>query len=153
MRLRNLHWFAWLLICFVTLAACQRNVTPDDLVNKNIDELKVPPDKSAMIGSVISKVTGEPLALYGVRLAKVFWFEGTDQGAYVLDGGSSPGDDTDENGVFIFNDLEPADYVIIVGDVIGYNDVVTDSDGKARVFKTEPGQVLKIEPLYVNLPK
>ena len=67
-------------------------------------------------GFVRSDLTGERIPAMIVRLAEVFRNEAGDA-AFVLDGAQSPGTLTDVEGRFIFQNVEPREYVLIVGNV------------------------------------
>ena len=69
-----------------------------------------------------------------VRLASVVWNQDKSDGAYFLEGGSSPTSTTDENGRFSFENLAPGDYVIVVGDVYSSHEIVSAPEGKAKIF-------------------
>ena len=117
------------------------------------DQIKVKPDKGAMVGQVFSITMEKPLSNMVVRLAQVFWNEDKSEGAYVLEGATSPGDDTDDEGIFVFNDLSPADYVIVVGDIMGDYEIISEADGKAKIYTIEAGSILQVEQLKVHLPQ
>lgn len=105
--------------------------------------------KTTIIGKVTSKTDGKPVSNVAVRLADVY-HQG-EEGAYVLDGAFSPGDITDEQGDFAIQNVDAKEYVIVVGDVYAKYEVIPDSSGRARVWKTESGNVLDVGDLQVNL--
>ncbi|MEM2890199.1 MAG: hypothetical protein QW358_02490 [Candidatus Hadarchaeum sp.] len=143
------------LTIIVFIASCanvptQVNKTETTAVEST--SITLTPSLGALIGQVKSAATGEPIANITVRLATVHWNENKTDGAFVLEGGTSPGDITSENGVFEIINLKPADYVIVVGDVIGRHEIISNPDGSAKIFTIEEDMVLEIEPLIVNLP-
>jgi len=93
-------------------------------------------DANAATGTVYTTAGGDrrPLAKTVVRLANVAWNEDKSDGAYFLEGGSSPTTTTDENGRFSFEGLKPGDYVIVVGDVYASHEIVSATDGKAKIY-------------------
>lgn len=105
-----------------------------------------------LIGQLISLSQNGPLSNTVVRLARVFWDEERKEGVYVLEGARSPACITDENGFFVFSALEPADYVMVIGDVYGKYMVVSNSDGSARIFTLEKDRVTNIGQLQVEFP-
>ncbi|MEM4204409.1 MAG: hypothetical protein QXS54_10115 [Candidatus Methanomethylicaceae archaeon] len=107
---------------------------------------------ATLIGQLISLSQKGPLSNTVVRLARVFWDEEKKEGVYVLEGARSPSCITDENGFFVFLDLEPADYVMVIGDVYGKYMVVSDSDRRARIFTLEKGKITNIGQLQVEFP-
>ena len=145
-----------LLNLFLLLCGCaQPSSTPDPdsiLINNYLETVVVNQVQGAMVGQIISTTDNQPLTNTVVRLAKVLWDDKSSEGTFVLSGASSPGDITDELGVFVIDELDPADYVIVVGDVIGYNEIISESDGSAKIYTIVAGEALEIESLRVNLP-
>lgn len=86
-----------------------------------------------------------------VRLAVVIWNEDHTDGNFVLDGGGSPGDYTDPDGTFTFQNLAPNDYVMVVGDIIGYHEVIMSDDGKPKIFTVAPGSNTDVGVIEVSL--
>lgn len=107
------------------------------------------PGKATVIGRVISEKTGQPLAHITVRLAEVV--RQGNEGAFVLDTAFSPGDITDDQGYFRFDNVDAKEYVIVVGDVYTVYKIIPEPSGKARVWKAEPDQVLDVGELRVDL--
>ena len=116
-------------------------------------QITLTPTKAALIGKVYTNYTGEqkPLAGTVVRLAKVFWNGDQTDGAFVLEGGTSPSAITDQNGEFAFVNITPADYVIVIGDAEGDNEIISEANGRARFYTVESDKILDIGTLEVNL--
>jgi len=106
------------------------------------------PSVAAMTGQIISTPTSQPVANTLVRLAKVFWDEQHKDGAYVLNTANSPTTLTDDNGFFVFENLEPADYVMVIGEM-PRDHIVSNSDGSAKVVMTERGKVADVGKIFV----
>jgi len=106
--------------------------------------------KATVTGKVISTISNEPLA-ESVWLAAVT--RQGDQGAYVLNATSSPSIYADENGVFVLANVDPREYVIIVGNPEGQNVVIPDSSGKPKVWDIKADQVFDTGELKVKLSK
>ena len=102
-----------------------------------------------VIGRVISEKTGQPLTHTTVRLAEVV--RQGNEGAFVLDTAFSPGDITDDQGYFRFENVDAKEYVIVIGDVYNAYQIISEPSGKARVWKAEPDQVLDVGELRVVL--
>lgn len=87
-------------------------------------------------GTVYTTASGgrQPMSDTTVRLAKVIWNADKSDGAFVLEGGTSPIATTDGSGVFTFRELPPGDYVIVVGDVYGKHEIISEPDGKAAIY-------------------
>jgi hypothetical protein len=106
--------------------------------------------KAVVTGKVISTISNQPLKT-SVWLAEVHG-EG-DNGVYVLNATSSPGIYADETGIFIFTNIEPLKYVIVVGEPEGQNEVITDGSGKPRVWNITANQIFDVGELKVALTK
>jgi hypothetical protein len=104
---------------------------------------------ATVIGRVLSETSGEPLSDTIVRLAEVVR-EGGD-GAYILDVAFSPGTDSDDEGFFIFENVDALEYVIVVGDVYEIYKIVVNEEGKAKTWVTVEDQVLDVGELIIDL--
>jgi hypothetical protein len=105
--------------------------------------------KASVVGRVLSKQTGAPIAGTSVRLAEV-----TRQGGeaiYVLDGANSPGATTANDGSFVMANIVAREYVMVVGDPFGSYAVVTDETTRARVWNAAADQILDIGEQRVEL--
>lgn len=94
------------------------------------------PGAEAATGVVYSTAGGDrrPMANTVVRLARVVWNQDKSDGAFVLEGGTSPTATTDDSGRFSFQSVSPGDYVIVVGDVYAKHEIVSAPDGKAQIY-------------------
>jgi hypothetical protein len=110
------------------------------------------PKKSAIIGRVfrVSNNYRNVLAHTSIRLAKIQWNQHKIEGIFVLDTANSPGALTRSDGSFTISNIEPGDYVIIVGDVIGVHTIISDSEGKIKIYSVEPDQILDIGTLEID---
>ena len=107
------------------------------------------PGMATVTGRVISENTELPLAETIVRLAEVVRQD--EEAAYVLDVAFSPGTDSDGEGFFIFENVDPIEYVIVVGDVYENYKVMADEDGKAITWITAKDEILNVGELIVDL--
>jgi hypothetical protein len=105
---------------------------------------------SSVFGRVFSKKTNEPLVNILVRIARVVRQGG--DGAFVLEDAFSPGSLTNEEGYFVISNVDPIEYVIVVGDVNLDYDIIAEDSGRAKVWQTIKGQVLDVGELKVDLP-
>ena len=97
--------------------------------------------KATVIGHVLSKDTGRPMANEIVRLAEVFR-EG-DKGTFVFDIAFSPGTRTDKSGYFILENIPAMEYVLVIGDYYQAYDIIEEgSTGIAKVWNAEAGKIL-----------
>ena len=107
---------------------------------------------TGLMGRLISASNGAPLGNTVIRLARVFWNQDHTEGVYVLEGARSPSYITDGEGFFAFTNVEPADYVIVVGDIYGNYVVISNPDGTAKIFSVEEGKIIDIGQIRVKLP-
>jgi hypothetical protein len=108
------------------------------------------PGKAMVTGKIISTITNKPLET-AVWLAEVH--RQGDQGAYVLNAVTSPGIYADENGIFVLLNISPQEYVIVVGELEGQNEVIKDSSGKPKVWNIPADQIFDTGELRVGLTK
>src|SRR3989337_20516 len=139
------------LSIFVLFTACGEYLSSSPTLTPS-SEIIISPNKTAIVGRMISSASSKPLPLsnIAVRLAKMFWNEDRTEGVFVLEGATSPGDITDEQGYFSIIDIEPGEYVIVVGEAIGNNEIITETSGKAKIFIAEKDTVLDVGTLEVN---
>jgi hypothetical protein len=146
------------LLVYLCIQGCQY---PSDIepypkpVSYPNDRLPLPaltlaPTKSALIGRVVLSNNHQALANTSIRLAKVQWNEQKTEGIFVLDTANSPGALTRSDGSFALMNIEPGDYVIIVGDVIGVHVIISEPDGKAKVYTAEQNQILDIGTVEID---
>jgi hypothetical protein len=140
-----------LLLSFILLAmaACGRQLTQ----NNSPTPTSIPnpePGKATVTGKVISTTTNKPLNI-PVWLAEVH--RQGDQGVYLLDAVNSPSIYADDNGIFVLENVDPMEYVIIVGNPEGQNVVITDDTGKPKVWNIPGDKIFDVGELMVALSK
>ncbi len=106
--------------------------------------------KAGIAGRVVSMEGDKPFSSTVVRLAQVHRGTG-EEGAFVLDGANSPGAITTVAGYFVLDNVEAAEYVLVVGDVMGAYAIVTGQDGRARVWGLTPDNYLDTDTIRVTL--
>lgn len=107
-------------------------------------------DKAVFAGRVVD-MSGTPISNLQLRLAEVYRSEDeSSDGAYILDTAFSPGAISDENGYFVFSNIEPMEYVLVLGNPEKVYEIITDESGKAKVWETEANQVLDIGELKTD---
>ncbi|MGB9872776.1 MAG: hypothetical protein ACPLYD_14115 [Anaerolineae bacterium] len=156
-------YIVWLLVSVILLVnACQashqeletgRNsplATPGRLISPLSPSVDI--TGTGLIGQLVSASERAPLSNTVVRLARVFWNEERTDGVYVLEGARSPSCMTDDNGFFVFSDIDPADYVMIVGDVYGDYVVISNPDGTPKIFTVQEGTTTDVGQVQVLLP-
>jgi hypothetical protein len=106
-------------------------------------------DKATVTGRALNE-DGTPVAEGTVvRLAETY-YQGSD-GAYALDESRSPGANTDAAGYFVFSDIPAREYVLIIGDIYTVYKVVPKPDGLPQTYNPEPGQILDLGEIKVDL--
>lgn len=152
-RKGSIHIFlAWLMIGLLISACGEADVPESPPVDTTQFGVTPEPGTAVLQGQVIS--TGnrnQPLPNTEVRLAQIFWNEDRSEGAFVIEGGSSPTTRTDENGGFVFTDLPEMEYALVVGDLFGQHEVIALPDGQAVVYATTAGEVTEVGIVEVTL--
>lgn len=120
--------------------------------NSDYGDIEPVQSKGALIGKIFSNTTNQPLEDFPIRLAIVHWNEDKTNGAYVIDAAYSPYTTTNFDGIFSFSDLEPNDYVIVIGDIFAYNKVFRDNYGKIKVFSIIANEVTNAGEMKIDLP-
>lgn len=143
----KIRWFLS-LCCLVALTAC--SPTPSENTTNITENIKVSDNKSAVVGQIVSS-NDKPMANTIIRLCQVYYDSEHKNPSFVLEGATSPGAITDENGIFVINDVTPNEYVILIGDVTEYYDIVKENPDNAKIFLLTPGQVLDIGIIKTNL--
>lgn len=134
-----------MLLSFVACSSPQPPPTPADTFT-----VPTPVNGQAVVfGRVLSSITGQPI--YRVRVAFAEVLRNEDSAIFVDDAAFSPSVDTDTLGRFVITNLPPKEYVIVIGDPFGPNDVVRNADGLPRIWNIEPGQQLDIGDVKVNI--
>ena len=106
-------------------------------------------EKATVTGKVFSTTLNQPYPKVPVFLAEVY--RNGEDGAYVLNITFSPSIFADEQGVFVITNIDPREYVIIIGNPEDRYEIVPDDSGRVRVWKTEPGKILDVGQLNVSL--
>jgi hypothetical protein len=148
MNRKPLIWILGLIFALVLVTGCRGSKGKNSAGEATSIPEPVAP-KTTVTGNVFSTTLNQAYPKAAVWLAEVYR-EG-DKGAYVLDHAFSPGVYADEHGVFVIADVDPKEYVIVVGDPEGAYVVIPDDTGRARVWAPESGKVLDVGRLNVNL--
>ena len=120
----------------------------------DISSLEPKPGRAAVTGRLISTVTQQPISNTPIRLAEIFYADETKDpatAAWALNNASSPYALTNEQGFFVFPDVEARDYVIFVGDIIDRYTVVTkEEDGFPRTYSFEADRVTQLDDVMAD---
>lgn len=118
--------------------------------------LSIGEGRSMVTGRLLSLQTNQPLVRAIVRLAEVYCPEGTleeekaDECFWALDNAFSPSTFSDSDGVFVFEDVEARDYVVIVGDMIVKYAVVNDSEDRPILVAAPPNDLIDVGERVVD---
>jgi hypothetical protein len=105
---------------------------------------------ATVTGHVVSRDSHAPIINIPVVLAQVIRNE--QQGAFVYDTATSPFALTDDNGRFIIADVEPAEFIVVVGNIeVNRYEIVTDPSGQTLLIDLAPAQLLDLTDLEVQL--
>lgn len=139
------------LVIITILSSCESPNPPTEekSVLPSPTPLSTPePGRATVIGRVVS-LSSRPVLQVPVWLAEVV--RQGEEGVYVLDSRSSPGAYTDDKGFFVIPNVNPGEYVIIVGDPEGSYEIITEPSGRARVWNIPPDHIFDIGELKVTL--
>ncbi len=138
-----------ILLMLISLVACSAPQPASTPVNAFT--VPTPTSGEAVVfGRVLSSISGQPI--YRVRVAFAEVLRNEDTAIFVDDAGLSPFAETDQDGRFVVPNLQPKEYVIVVGDPLGPNDVVRDpATGLPRIWNIQAGQQIDTGDLRVNI--
>jgi hypothetical protein len=124
-----------LVVMSILAAGC--HVVPDDQVVSGKNAVpKILPGLGGITGVVIQGNDDLPVMGKSVHLAGVF--RNGRKAAYIFDAANSPSTVTNENGEFTFSSIPSGEYVIILGDQMSTPEIISDTDGKAKVWVIQP---------------
>jgi len=103
-------------------------------------------------GRLVDSTSKLPYTNMVVRLAEVIHIEPNDPGTWMIDDATSPGDYTDDQGIFIIPNVPVKEYVIVVGDFHTRYAIVTDTPDNAQVWEPAADQILDVDQIDVVLP-
>lgn len=109
------------------------------------------PDKTVVVGRVVSSGDKSPYANLIVRLAEIHYEENGQGGVFVMDEGLSPGTRTDNNGNFVIENVPPMEYAIVVGYSSGQYVVIRKNNGNVQIWLAEAGRILDVGVLEIEL--
>jgi hypothetical protein len=115
--------------------------------------IQLTPTRAAIVGQVVTTDGGvrKPYAQAAVRLGPVHWNQDKSQGAFVFEGTVGPVATSNADGRFAFANVPPGDYVIMVGDPMGEYEIISESDGKAKMYPAPAGKPLDVGTIEVKL--
>jgi hypothetical protein len=146
--------FVYVLLLLIIFSACSSQISSDPITTQSHPtkiSFPIPETDKAVFAGRVVDMSGIPISNLQLRLAEVYRSEDeSSDGAYILDTAFSPGAISDENGYFIFSNIEPMEYVLVLGNPEKVYEIITDESGKAKVWETEANQVLDIGELKTD---
>ena len=140
-------------LLLLLLSSCSKGVST---INPEVLPTVTPPPspetgKATTIGQ-IKHQDGSPFSDVIVRLANVARDAEGKGGAYILDIARSPSTYSDAYGYFIIQNIDPGEYVVVIGDVEipQLYEVVQESNGDAKVWSFPTDQVTDVGVLTVS---
>jgi hypothetical protein len=150
----NRKLIALCMLFLVFLSSCNKGLP--SAINPEVLPTGTPPPapeagKATAIGQVKHQ-DGSPFSDVIVRLANVARDAQGKGGAYILDIAHSPSTYSDAYGYFIIQNIDPGEYVIVIGDVEvpQLYEVVQESNGDAKVWNFPVDQVTDVGVLTVS---
>ena len=138
-----------LIFSACTLTACGIQ-NPLTMLNAPTPVQNPNPGKATITGKVISTITKKPLKTT-VWLAEVYRHD--NEAIYLFDSVNTINVFSDQNGLFVISNVDPKEYVIIVGNPEGKDEVIEDQAGNPKVWKIQAGQIFNTGELKVGLTK
>lgn len=124
--------------------------TPNPTVDPSIPIPTPIPGMTTLIGYIFSKETNQPLVDVPVSLAEIYR-NAENQGAFAYDTAFSPMTLTDSNGRFILSNIEPKEYVMVVGNVeVNRYEILLEPSGDGLIFTLQPNMITDAGTLYVG---
>jgi hypothetical protein len=137
---------AIIILLALFINACGRaTVQSEGVLDQITPPVSPQPGMATVVGQVVEVDSGDPLGDVIIRLAEVVREEeGEGEGVFLLNHSSSPGARTDQKGYFVFPDIKPGEYVVVVGEGENMNDydIIEDGDtGKAKVWNATVDEI------------
>lgn len=106
--------------------------------------------KASITGSVFSTTYNQPIVGIPVSLSEIIRDEFGD-GIYIYDPANSPTTNSMLGGYFVFDNIEPGEYVLVVGSVeINTYKIISMADGLPQVFEAPVDQITDLSNIQVE---
>jgi hypothetical protein len=148
-KIISLYVFFVLLLAGVLFSSCSNLTAEKDLLSSYQGLLES--GKAGLFGKLINEkeipVEGEV-----VRLGKVVWSEDRTSASFIIDGANSPSTISEEDGSFVFLNIDPGEYVIVVRNIDINPIVIPELPGSntAAIYTTESDQMLDVNIIKIN---
>lgn len=112
--------------------------------------------KGALTGRLIDLATNAPLARQSLSLPSVICPSGVseeekrDKCVFGVDEAFDPSTLTDDSGIFVFKDLTPGEYVMLVGNPATKYTILSNDEKLPLVWKAEADKVINVGDLVVD---
>jgi len=127
------------------------------VTNVELEGVSLKAGLGAVKGRLISLPLNGPLADAVVRLAEVYCpdelaadADKSEACIWALDNSFSPSTFTDDNGDFVFTEVPPRDYVLLVGDMITRYAMLKDRANKPLMWAVPADQAIDIGEYQIN---
>jgi hypothetical protein len=128
-----------LLIVSATLVLLFCVVSCQNQDQYNLASISTPEEGSANVLGKLQLVNQTVIKGISVWVTPIYRSE-SGEGVYALDTSSNPYTLTDEDGYFLFEDIEPGEYILFIGDPMTKFAIVTDDNGEVRVWEILPNE-------------
>lgn len=114
------------------------------------------PGTATVTGRLLSNTNNQPLNHAVVRLAEVTCpgevkqEEKRTKCVWALDNTFSPTAFTDENGYFIFNNIEGKDYIVLIGDMVLKYTIIRDDENQPMIWNAPLDEVVDIGEFTID---
>ena len=145
----NLYIFFSLLLVGVLFSSCSSIPAEEDLLSHYQEMLES--GKAGLLGKLIDEKK-MPVGGEVVRLGKVVWSEDRTSASFIIDGANSPSTVSKDDGSFVFLNIDPGEYVMVVRNIDINPIVIPEFPGSntAAIFTTESDKILDVNIIKIN---
>lgn len=121
---------------------------------KNDLQSQLTSGKSGLYGYLTDK-DGKTIPDEVVKLASVVWSDDNTQGSFIIDGANSPSTYSKEDGSFLFININPGEYVIVVRNV-EFNPIIipkSPTSNEAAIYTTIADELLNVGTIQIDNSK
>ena len=125
------------------------DITPREHATMVLPQLE--PSKGAITGTVLKQDGTHPPDNVRVFLASFYWNEAKTEGVFVLDPDRGTNVPISDRGSFQLFNIEPGNYVLVVGATPEAAIAILGDSGQPRVIEVKPGEIVDIGEQRVSL--
>jgi hypothetical protein len=104
---------------------------------------------ATVVGRLVRRYNSSPIADTSIYLARAQWNADRTDGIFALDVNVAPSSKTLTDGTFTFAQVQPGEYVLVVGSIYANPIIVSNPNGTARVFEIPSGKVTDFGELVI----